>query len=111
MKIDLEERLSKALQGVNGEEQTVLIMYADNDADSGNVAMMGETFVLFKMFATVLNIVKRGGAEREDKAIAKAILAAVYDSYTIEELRDKYNAIDAIRAYTQMRTRKPIAKS
>lgn len=109
MKIDLEARLSKALQGVNGEEQTVLMMYADNDADGGGIGMMGDSSVLFKMFATVLNMVKCGGAEREYKAISEAILAAVYDSYTIEELRDKYNKIDAIRAYTL--TRKPIAKS
>lgn len=109
MKIDLEARLNSALQGVNGEEQTVLMMYTDNDSDSGCFGVVGDTSVIFKMLASVLNMVKCGGAEREYKAISEAILAALYDSYTIEELRDKYNEIDAIRAST--RPRKPIAKA
>ena len=109
MKIDLEARLRRALQGVNGKEQTVLMMYADTDADGGGIGVVGDPSVLFKMFATVLNMVKRGDAEQEYKAISKAILAALYGNYTIEELRDKYNEMDAIKAYTQMR--KPIAKS
>lgn len=101
MKIDLDARLNSALQGVNGDEQTVLVMNADNDADGGSVGIgvVGDTFVLCKMFATVLNKVKCGDAELKYKMIFRAIFAALYETFTIEEVRNVYDELDVIIAF------------
>lgn len=96
--IDLKARFSTAMQGVTGEEQTAIVMSSCNDGNNFGFGLIGKPSVMAGMFEFMLRQSKRGDGNKAIDKIALAIIFALHEVYSIEELRDKFNEIDKCKA-------------